>query len=278
VRYQEYSPGARLARWVHCYWVLEASQGAADVIVPDGRMELVFHYGEPFRRVYPDGRAERQPRSFLVGQHRRAIGLEPPGRVGVFGVRFRPGGAWPFLGFPQQEVADRMTALQDLWGRLGREIQEEVAEAGGAAGRVAAVEAFLCGRLRGGTPRMVEAVVQYILESAGRVQVGDLAKECGVSSRQLSKSFRTMVGISPKTLGRLVRFQRALRLAGRLRWAELAAECGFYDQAHLIREFHEIAGQTPVLRLAESHPLGDWFVDGSGFSNTGQPDSAILGP
>jgi AraC-like DNA-binding protein len=264
MRYQEYAPGPRLARWVHCFWVLEGTGPALDAILPDGRMEMVLHFGEPFRG---------QPRSFLVGQQRRPVEVEPIGRVGVMGVRFRPGGACAFLGFPQHEATDRMIPLDAIWGVA--ELEEQVAEARSDSDRVASVEGFLLGRLRERwtAPAALEAAVARIFASRGSLTVEELAAG---RPRQLGESFRQIVGISPKLLSRLVRFQEVLRrMAGR-RWVWTALECGYYDQAHLIRDFREFAGQSPGVYAAGRHPLGECFVDGSDFSNTGRTGSGTL--
>ena len=228
---------------------------------------MVVHFGEPFRD---------QPRSFVVGQQRRAVVVEPAGKIGVKGVRFRPGGARAFLGFPQHEAADQMIPFGAIWGVA--ELEEQVTEAQSDSERVASVEGFLLGRLRERwmPPAAVDAAVARIFASRGSLTVEELA---GGRPRQLGESFRQVVGISPKLLSRLVRFQEVLRrmaTAEGRRWVWTALECGYYDQAHLIRDFREFAGQSPGVYAAGRHPLGECFVDGSDFSNTGGRGSGTL--
>jgi AraC-like DNA-binding protein len=82
--------------------------------------------------------------------------------------------------------------------------------------------------------------------SGGTVRVDSLAAEIGCSRRHLAAGFREQVGVSPKLLGRILRFQRAVALVGAgPGWAEIAARCGYYDQAHMVRDFHQFAGASP---------------------------------
>jgi transcriptional regulator GlxA family with amidase domain len=112
-----------------------------------------------------------------------------------------------------------------------------------------------------------------IVESGGRVSVDRLATGAGISSRQLERRFLREIGIGPKLLGRIVRFQQVFRAVERLdsAWASIAVECGYYDQAHLIRDFNQFAGQTPAVLLAERSALTEAFTRKarmSDFSNT----------
>ena len=101
-----------------------------------------------------------------------------------------------------------------------------------------------------------------------------LATDAGISSRQLERRFLREIGVGPKLLGRILRFQQVFRAVERLdaRWASIAVDCGYYDQAHLIRDFNQFAGQTPSVLLAEKSSLTNAFTRkarASHFSNTG---------
>ncbi len=102
-----------------------------------------------------------------------------------------------------------------------------------------------------------------MLAGRGRRPVAEIARRAGWGRRQLERAFRSGVGVTPKTLSRVIRFQNLLRLAGRdagASWADLAARCGYADQAHLAREFRELAGVTPASGQAASGELGRHFV------------------
>ena len=152
----------------------------------------------------------------------------------------------------------------DVLGRLAREVRERVLAAPDWAGRFAVLEEFLARRVRAAqapgrpVPRPeVSYAWDRLQQSYGTVSVADLAAETGWSARHLGEQFRAETGLSPKAGARVVRFDRARRrmmrqaAGGRVVLAELAAECGYYDQAHLARDFRDLAGCPPSALLAE---------------------------
>src|SRR5436190_19716692 len=126
MRYEEIKPVDQLSKFVKCFWVLESPSAPSpnlERVLPDGCTEIVFHQGDPFSQHNPDGSTERQPLALLVGQMRSQMLIQPTGRVNVLGVRFWPGGAYPFLLFPQNLIADKVIPLDEIWGSITREIQ-----------------------------------------------------------------------------------------------------------------------------------------------------------
>ncbi|HEX6737251.1 MAG TPA: helix-turn-helix transcriptional regulator [Vicinamibacteria bacterium] len=251
MEYREARLGGPLDRWIECVWTAraEARPGTGfESIVPDGCPELIVQLGDGFEAAGPRG-AEAQPRSLLVGPLTGPLRLRARGRVHTVGVRFRPGGLARFLRCPQHELADRAVPLRDLFGAPAAELVERLGEARDPGALAAAVAALLAPRPR---PRPTEAVrtraiVQELIRSRGRVGIEALARGAGVSARQLERVFRREVGLSPKRLARVVRLQDVIRrLAERpARWVDIALDCGYADQAHLAREFRELAGEAP---------------------------------
>jgi len=225
LHYQVIRPSAALARHVQCYWVLEG-EACPDphILLPDGFVEIVFARGEG---------------AVVVGQMCRPRTGPAQGRFRWLGARLRPESAHRFFAVPQTELSDRITRLEDLWGPAAR----DWAEANGPD-----VEWALYRQLR---PRAsapgVDRAVHLILASGGTVNMHGLAREAAMSGRNLERSFRERVGLPPKTLARVMRFQRTLWALeqSETSWASVAAACGYYDQAHLVRDFREFAGQTP---------------------------------
>jgi len=233
MRYAEHPPCAALAGRVACYWTLEGSSRAPELILPDGCMEMILNYREPFDAITEPGRAFRQPQSFVVGQIVRGMVVRPCGRAGVFGVRFRPGGARAFLRFPQQEIAGRVVSLDLLFSPAWRELEERIGLARSDQERVAAAEAFLL-------PRCAETA----------------PIPAGLSARQHRRRFEEQVGLTPKAFARVRRFKRAIARLAAGRMADVALEAGYYDQSHFIRDFREFSGLTPAeyLRYRRGEP------------------------
>jgi len=237
VEFKVIRPAPALARYVHCFWTLSGCASMEpQTIFPDGRMELVFQLGDPFQRVHEDGRRETQAKCLLVGQMAHPISIVPTGNVRSVGIRFRPNGAQAFLRFPLDEVAGRIVPLDDVWGSRIHDVEDAIPQ----------IEALLLAMLR--PPKnnaVLNQAVDGILRSNGAAAVADLASHAGISRRHLERIFLRNVGIGPKLFSRIVRFQRLLR-APQHDWALLAAESGYFDQAHLIHDFREFTGQTPM--------------------------------
>jgi AraC-like DNA-binding protein len=164
------------------------------------------------------------------------------------------------LGWPMGVLARQVVALEDLGGPFAR-LPERLAAAGGWQERFAALDAFLGARLadaRRPAPGVAWAWTS-LRATHGATPVGALAAELGWSRRRLAGSFREQVGLPPKLYARILRFRHVLRrLDGRPEphWAEIAYDCGYYDQAHFNRDFRAFAGTTPTDYLGRRLPGG----------------------
>jgi AraC-like DNA-binding protein len=239
VTYREFRPHAQLRPWVHCYWELEGCDPEPQIIYPDGRPEIVFHYGDPFSL----GGVE-QARALYVGQMWSAVTVQPSGRAGVFGVRFTPAGAWAFLRFPQSETAGIITPLEEVCGRVGRELGDRMLNTISTVDRVGVIDHALRAKAPA-QPAALDLLAAAIID--GQLCSRDAFSELGVSERQWQRLFQERAGIRPKLLERIGRFRRALLLGYQGRpWADIAARCDYADQAHLVRDFREFAGAPPT--------------------------------
>jgi AraC-like DNA-binding protein len=163
-------------------------------------------------------------------------------------IDFTPVGAHLLWRTPMHALSGRVVDLEALFGRPGPLLWEALAGARGWAERFALLDDFFLERLDDAlspVPSVTRALGR-LRASGGTVRVASLAAEIGCSRRHLVDGFREQVGVSPKTLGRILRFQRAVALAGHgPGWAEIAARCGYYDQAHMVRDFNQFAGASP---------------------------------
>jgi hypothetical protein len=256
VHYGEHPPRPELAPYVKCLWELRGDASTeVERVVPDGCCEIVLNRADPFRGVDND---RVQPRLMLVGQIPRFIRIQPTGVVDLLGIRFRPGGLFPILGVPMAELTGERVDLADVCRRLRHDLAG--ADRDGA-------ERVLLGRLSR-RPSRTAAAIRVIEATAGGARIGEL----GGGARTLERAFRREVGVPPKLLARIVRFQGVIHdveLNARLDWAHLALDHGYYDQAHLIRDFKHFAGLAPGRYFASKHPLADFFSGVSDLSNPG---------
>jgi AraC-like DNA-binding protein len=237
VRYVEHPPiEPELSAYVQCFWEV-ASGGEPRRVLPDGAMDILLDVGA--------GSA------IVVGPMTRALVTEADGARSVVGVRFRPGAAIDLLGLAAREVRDAAPPLADVWGAEGRALGERAAGAPSAADARRWLEAALAARARRAAPpeARVEAAIALLARAGGELPVMAVAARVAMSERQLLRLFDERVGLGPKGFARVVRLQRvvhALTFGRRPQWAQLAYDCGYADQGHLIREFGALAGVTPA--------------------------------
>ncbi|MBZ9812692.1 helix-turn-helix domain-containing protein [Mesorhizobium sp. CA7] len=188
--------------------------------------------------------------SFAAGLYAGPVMIESFGGAYCVQVNFTPLGARQFFGLPMSELRDRMVGLDDALGFDGMALRERLGEASDWNARFDIVEGFITSRLVEANALSPEIAWAYraVIASGGRTRISRLAGEIGWSRKHLAARFTDAIGIGPKTLSRIVRFNRALSLSKRQDddWAGIAADCGYADQAHLVREFRQLAGETPT--------------------------------
>jgi len=212
----------------------------------------------------PEVRVPAPVRSFVAAPHSRHAIVESGGEQHGVELRLTPIGAHMLLGVPMHELADRVTPIEDVLGRAGAELPERLATAPRWADRFAVLDDLLGRRLA--AARAPAAGVEHawwrLVSSHGATPVECLAEEVGWSRRHLLARFREHTGLPPKVFARILRFQRAARLMaapGGPSLCEIALDCGYYDQAHLNRDFREFAGRTPTELMAARLPKGGGY-------------------
>ena len=266
MHYEELTPPPELGELVHRIWLLRGTAAPARVpfqrVMPDGRAELIFNLGDPFE-CRDGGRARVQPSTLLVGPNRRAMEIRATGAVDLIGVRFRPEALSAWLRVSGGELVDRSCALGELPAPLDRTLAEQLAEARGSGARLAILRRHLAlGSSRVTFDRRIAMAVDLALAN-GRARPAAIAGTVGMSYRQLSRLFQERLGFGPKPLIRLGRFQRALRLLEdprRRSVATAALRAGYFDQAHLARDFRLFAGIAPGRYLREVRELTRNFI------------------
>ncbi|MGV9283990.1 helix-turn-helix domain-containing protein [Streptomyces sp. NPDC003730] len=187
----------------------------------------------------------------------RSVAIHHDGRQHGVQLSLTPLGAWAVYGMPSAELAHRLVPLDELLGALAVELADRLRAATTWAARFAALDELLLRAVGRGArddhvrrvrPEVAEAW-RRLVAARGRVQVGAVAAELGWSRRYLTERFRGEVGLSPKTLARVLRFEHAHELAAvrdPLPWGEVATVSGYADQAHLVRDWREFTGRSPT--------------------------------
>ena len=213
--YTEHAPHPSLAMHVRCLWAFESSPADSareiQTVVPDGYPEMVLHYGDRCHEI----------------------------------------GAGAFLGMSMLETTDWRLDLADVWARHSTDLIDATSNANNIDARLNVVERFLLKKLAQTRTKPDAAVSQGVglLQSTeGRLSIDALAARCGLSSRQLERRFLDEVGIPPRLLASIFRFRRVFDLLEQSqsgRWVSAAIGAGYFDQAHMIRDFKRFSGQQP---------------------------------
>ena len=246
--YHEYPVPPALAPYIDCFWtacVPAVAPGSAHVhrVLPDNCVDILWH---------DDGRP-----AFAVGMMSKSIEVVSGAPVRTVAVRFKPGAARLFLDAPLHALTDSRADLDRLWTReatirLDDALWEYALD---DRQRLALIEQALLLRLRAAngavgdaSARMVGRALHLLGASNGNLRIDALAGELGVSRQHLAAQFRERVGLSPKLYARICRFRRAtaaLKAAPVQDWAQLALDCGYFDQSHLIHDFQAFARSSP---------------------------------
>ncbi|QBJ84977.1 AraC family transcriptional regulator [Chryseobacterium gleum] len=253
MNYQTFEPDQDLTAFIKCYWTLEGPKEETpekQTIVPDGCMEMIFHYGDLYKQYLDNGNSIIQSRCFVIGQLTRPLKIQPTGETGIFSVRFHPEGFLPFTTIPIKEMENTAVSLEKLFGKDGQEIAQQILNANSTSERIKLIEIFLLDWLTDikTIDRIVKSTIETIITANGQFSVDELSRLKKVNRRQLLRKFSLTIGLSPKQLSRMIRFQTTLKMLLNDQYsnlAELAYENEYYDQAHFIKEFKEFTGSTP---------------------------------
>ena len=231
-------PAAELTPFLGCYWWVNISPGTRLRTFPDActSVSVVLHRGA-------------KPEAFFIGPRLLPSDGTPSIGHSLFGVRLKPGAAFLFTGMPVDIFAGIRRPLTEIMPPQAAKFETRIAGAATLDNHFDALEALMLERLENGAIHScVQRALAIVEETAGQIRISDLARRCQVSTRHLANLLRNWVGLSPKKLARVVRFQNFLaqmESEPSESSAARAAELGYFDQAHLTREVAQFFGSTP---------------------------------
>lgn len=245
--------------FVALFWYYEGyvMPHSKERLLPTGTTELVINLREDRIRTY-DGGATAM-RSFggavVCGAHSEPFVIDTSQEESVIGVHFKPGGAFPFFELPAGELHNLHVGLDDLWGAVAHDLREQLLAATTPTAKFRVLEKYLLAQTI--KPLARHPAVRFALDefhSAPQARaIAEITDQIGLSARRFIQVFSDQVGLTPKLFCRVQRFQEALRQVGmsaEVDWADVAASCGYFDQAHFIHDFQSFSGFTPTAWLA----------------------------
>ena len=236
--YAQWCPPPELTPWIECVWSLTGlSSPSGNLILPDGRLEMVFHFGTP-----PLTEGKTQCRSLLAGATTKALELRTSGVLDCVGIRLRPEAAGSFV--PVHLIAAE-EPMEPLLGRWASDLLERLGNTGNPGHRLNLIWEALHARKLPQPDRMVQHFVQAIERRGGSALMSSLIP-ARTGKRQWQRRFLQTTGFTAKSFSRLARIQRVVQLAPlHTNLANLALEAGYYDQSHFIHDFSSCTGRTP---------------------------------
>ncbi len=263
-----------LDRALRCVWFARDDTGAAGLrqrVLPNGVVELIISLRDEPYGVLRDSTVRTHRTAWLCGIQRGPLVIQAPADGLLVGLRFRPGGMRALWRVPLHELTDDVVAAEAIDGALLAALRDRLDAAATIEARMAVLTSLLTPRIDLDT--LATGTVHAALRTLDRdreVGMGARAARLGVTHQHLVRIFRDGVGVPPRLLTRILRFDGVVRAVGPLtgppRWATIAADAGYYDQSHLVSEFRLLAGVTPTEYWARRLPGGEHLAEASASS------------
>ena len=256
MRYHHRVPKPPLDAFVASIWVFHDGPRprALERILPTGAAQLIVNLNEDRTRLYDPERPHQcisTSGTILAGVRSDYQVIDTAEQEYVAGVAFKPGGTVAFMRAPAHEACDADTPLELLWGRQRTaDLRDRLLELDDPNAQLDTIEHTLMRLLQ---PTGMHPAIAFALASFNRAplaaNIGTVTDAIGLSAKRFIERFKGQVGLSPKRYCRIRRFQQVVARAHRghpIDWAQVALDCGYYDQAHLIHEFRSFSGLTPT--------------------------------
>jgi AraC-like DNA-binding protein len=248
-------PAPRLRPFIKLLWASDEKERPKAIetnrerLLPTGSMHLVFRLTDSPIRIFDsieDYVGHKFRFGVVAGLRSGFYVKDIPGPVRTVGALLQPGVAKLLFGVRAEELTNRHTSIEELWGPSAIELWEQMQDVGELRRQLDLFELFLAQRL----PQVhgIHPAIAHALSRFSAIDyIGQIVKETGYSHRRFIEIFRRTVGLPPRLYYRVMRFQRALKMAGEVHpnWVDIALELGYSDQAHFNREFREFAGVSP---------------------------------
>ncbi len=254
IQINEFVPRDRLKPFVELFWEGDFNTNSDGTlrqrVVPNGYMELVMHLTDLHCDLFKNDNWSQSPHYTIIGLHTQTYEVRFGSYVRVFGIRFKPEGFYDIFGVPAAEFGDTFDDMGNVLGKKFQAYSERLKTSGDLAEMLLLTEQYLMAQLerRRFEENYIHRAAELIRQSKGFTRIEDLSKQVFVSARQLERSFKQHLGVSPKFYMRIARLneaQRLLETRPSLSLTQLSYECGYADQAHFIHDFNDFIGIRP---------------------------------
>jgi AraC-like DNA-binding protein len=265
-----YKPSPKLSDFVHFYWIFETTdkldKPATQRIIPNGSIELMFHLSDPISKLTERNEVTSIPKNLLKGQLSNYYDIQYTGKPKFVSVLFKPHGARMFFDVPMSMISDINFNLNDMLGNESVWLAEKLTDQASNLARINIIEDFLFRRLAAGKLynfKRINAGMRILVSEEIHNRVDPLSSAACLSNKQFDRLFLEYTGMHPKLFLQVVRLQQLmhrLHLGNYSNLTDLALGCGYYDQAHCIKEVKRFTGYTPLQLSQQDIPESDLFM------------------
>lgn len=261
--YRLYKPGLPLSPFIDFFFYYDGHHAGytMEKLLPDGSVDLLIDLTESPKKLFhdEDGKSfSTLKKSWISGMKTNYI-LIDASVTNMIGVHFKPGGCYPFMQFPMVELNDLTIELDRIWGNDATTIRETILSEACIDKRFSILENYFLqkGKNKMENHALVHYSVNQLATSPQMWTIKSLSAKTGITQKHLITLFKKYVGLSPKMFSRIYKFQKVIQLIEqqkKIDWSMLAYECGYFDQAHFIKEFQAFSGINPAAYLEKRGP------------------------
>jgi len=261
--YEEVTPAPPLREYIECYWNLRSEKSLhQELCLPDGSVSFIYTFGKPYYRASchePNKWQEVTPAS-VTHQGKLSFLVTQEGPVFNIGVRFKPHGFSSFFRVSMNQYLSPFLIQQDSLFTIMNELSSGLSHFSSFEDVVELLNQILCDHLpkAGATDELVNMAVKEMVRNAGNLRITELHEQLCVSKSTLEKRFQEHVGLSPKILCNILRFN-SIVYQGQKEPApsltQLTYQQGFFDQSHLVHNFRSFTGLPPGRFFRQNHRL-----------------------
>lgn len=249
-------PTGELARFIEhiVYYEGYSAEHKADKFLPDGGIYLIINLNEKKEKLFHDEKLQKFEEfggCFISGQHKSYIFIGADASSNAV-IKFKPGGAFPFLDRPIGDLNNKVQQAEPIFGEGVSQLRREILKTPDLEAKMQCIETFFEQQLRPdfSYDEAFYSLLTNLESQPENYTVKQMAEALKMSQKHLIGRFNKQVGLTPKALLRIYRFQKVIRELeekGKMDWLQIVADCGYYDQAHFIRDFYAFSGIRPGL-------------------------------
>lgn len=249
--FKSIKPHPDLMHLVRKYWIIEDenSQPTQRKIIPDGYPEIIFHHRKPYL-IKMHEKWESQHLSLFAGQISKYFYLKNTGASGMVGIKLMPAAASELFAINMTEFTDRVVPLREAFEDRLDNLERDINLAGSPEDKISVIDNFLLALSKTkavSRENISRQAVNLILKKNGLLKVEEISDELEVNRRKIERSFKKVIGLSPKFYSRIIRFNYIFEIMkeGKNSWIRIALDSGYFDQSHFIKEFKAFTGEEP---------------------------------